>query len=85
MQSSTYASDVSAPLLSYETPELFSLVSTIGETQGGTVHVLNGTGLGLEYAGSYVELSFGAAGSEAVIPLDGADLLKWLVQWGMRF
>ncbi|KAH8053278.1 calcium ion binding protein [Aureococcus anophagefferens] len=66
------ASDVSPPLLSYARPRIFGVSPKSGDTAGGSVHVVNGTNLGLAFARTYVQIVFDGA----VVPLDGASLTR---------
>ncbi|KAH8055453.1 calcium ion binding protein [Aureococcus anophagefferens] len=66
------ASDVSPPLLSYARPRIFGVSPQSGDTAGGSVHVVNGTNLGLAFARTYVQIVFDGA----VVPLDGASLTR---------
>jgi len=62
-------SDLSDVSTNYKTPSIVSLVEDSGETQGQTVHVINGTHLAVNVPGSYVEVLMDGE----PIPLDGDE------------
>ncbi|KAH8073099.1 calcium ion binding protein [Aureococcus anophagefferens] len=53
-------------------PRIFGVSPQSGDTAGGSVHVVNGTNLGLAFARTYVQIVFDGA----VVPLDGASLTR---------